>query len=339
MSKPVKRVKSPIKWPGGKFYLAPKIISFIPNDVQFFFEGYCGGISVLLAKLQYGSEVIVDANKYITNFWTVLADKKLFQQFSRLAEATPFSDSIFKASLENYKSAKIRDKPDVQAALDFFILCRMSRQGLMKDYATPTSRLRRGINENVSAWLSSVDGLAEVHNRLKTVEVLTGSTLDYLFKYSNKNSLHYLDPPYMHATRVSRKDYQAFEISDRHHAVLLAGLMPSHEPLLTKKEFEAYAGNEQYSQYEEFSRKDFPGKFILSGYNNPLYEKYTEKFELRVEKIAVPNNASSAKIKEIKTECLWMNFGQEISSATRQESAEKVISKKIKRRILRKVKK
>ena len=337
MIKPVKRVKSSIKWPGGKFYLAPKIVEFIPNDIQFFFEGYCGGISVLLAKPQYGSEIIVDANRYITNFWAVLADNKLFQQFTRLAQATPFSDSIFKASLANYKAEKIQDKPDVKAALDFFILCRMSRQGLMKDYATPTSRLRRGINENVSAWLSSVDGLAEVHSRLKTVEVLTGNTLDYLFKYSNKNSLHYLDPPYMHATRVSKKDYQAFEISDRHHAVLLAGLMPSHKPLLTKKEFEVFAGTEQYSQYEEFSSKDFPGKFILSGYNNPLYEKYTKKFELRVEKIAVPNNASSAKIKEIKTECLWMNFGQANGKTIKEKPAEKLVTKKVNRRILREV--
>ena len=58
----------------------------------------------------------------------------------------------------------------VADALAFFVDCRQSRSGLMKGFTPVTrSRTRREMNGNVSEWLSAVDGLPDVHARLRRV--------------------------------------------------------------------------------------------------------------------------------------------------------------------------
>ena len=67
---------------------------------------------------------------------------------------------------------------DVQAAVAFFVRCRQSRAGGFKVFATLSrNRTRRGMNEQSSAWLNGVEGLADVHDRLKRVVVLCDDAL------------------------------------------------------------------------------------------------------------------------------------------------------------------
>ena len=56
--------------------------------------------------------------------------------------------------------------------LAFFVDCRQSRSGMMRDFTSITrSRTRRRMNGNVSEWLGAVEGLADVHARLRRVLV------------------------------------------------------------------------------------------------------------------------------------------------------------------------
>lgn len=82
------KLTQPIKWPGGKKYLADKIISLFPprckkpnnpdpNDKGWlhYVEPYFGGGAVLLANDPEGiSEVANDMNGRLTNFWHVLSN-------------------------------------------------------------------------------------------------------------------------------------------------------------------------------------------------------------------------------------------------------------------------
>ena len=62
----------PIKWHGGKSYLADKIISLMPEHVHYV-EPYFGGGFVLFRKACEGvSEVVNDLNSELTTFWDVL---------------------------------------------------------------------------------------------------------------------------------------------------------------------------------------------------------------------------------------------------------------------------
>src|SRR5438105_14191987 len=87
------RVSPPLKWHGGKWYLAPKIVALMPPHLHYV-EPFAGGLSVLLAKNPEGvSEVVNDIDGDLTNFWRVLQGHDTFGRFVRRLEGTPFSEA------------------------------------------------------------------------------------------------------------------------------------------------------------------------------------------------------------------------------------------------------
>src|SRR5436190_119916 len=92
------RISPPLKWHGGKYYLAEKIVTLMPNHTHYV-EAYAGGLSVLLAKNPDGvSEVVNDINGDLSNFWQALKDTVLFDRLQRHLDATPFSEGEWHAA-------------------------------------------------------------------------------------------------------------------------------------------------------------------------------------------------------------------------------------------------
>lgn len=283
------KLTQPLKWHGGKHYLAPWIISHFPEHVHYV-EPFFGGGSVLLQKpleLAEGhSEVVNDINCDLSKFWAVLSEPLQFEKLKRLLEATPFSEMTFRQAgrkletlAEMFAPARIPDGVEsVKRAAWFFILNRQSRQGLMKDFATMSrTRTRRGMNEQVSSWLTAIEGLPEIHARLKRVVIFNKDAVELIKQQDGPKTLFYCDPPYVHESRTTKNDYQ-FEMDEADHYKLLQTL--SH----------------------------IQGKFILSGYPSELYSTWQESRGIRCVEKQIDNKASSKKTKDIKTECLWMNF-------------------------------
>lgn len=274
---------TPLKWHGGKSYLADWIVGYFPDHVHYC-EPYFGGGQVLFAKpqnlVENHSECVNDLDDRLMNFWRVMKDFMLFSQFRIQAELTPLSETEFhesKASLEAGKGDLI------QQAMNFFIQYRQSRQGLGKCFATLSkSRTRQGMNEQVAAWLSAVEGLPDFHARLKRVAILNRSALRVIQSEDSPTTLFYLDPPYLPQTRSksAKSAYGQFEMDYGDHAELL----------------------QQLSKIQ--------GKFILSGYPSVLYDEFSEANNWRMVSQQIDNKASSKKNKKLdpKTECLWMNF-------------------------------
>src|SRR5215213_9321604 len=76
----VKVIAGPLKWHGGKAYLASKIVAMMPSHLHYV-EPFAGGLSVLLAKDPEGvSEVVNDLNGGLSNFWHVLRDDARFAE-------------------------------------------------------------------------------------------------------------------------------------------------------------------------------------------------------------------------------------------------------------------
>lgn len=262
-------------------------------------EPYFGGGSVLLARdpqrnwmsdsqekipsaLQGASEVVNDIHGELTNFWRVLKDERDFAQFLRIIELTPFSQVEFEDALEESSLEQLEQEspePDrVQRAVRFFVLARQSRQGLMRDFATLSrNRTRSRINEQVSAWLSVVDGLPDVHRRLRNVVILNQKACDVIRKQDGPLTLFYCDPPYLHETRSTTGEYR-FEMTENQHWELL----------------ETLAG--------------IQGKFMLSGYPSEPYSQWQTRHGWNCHQMQIDNKAASGKSKEIMTECLWCNF-------------------------------
>lgn len=271
-------VKSPLKWHGGKHFLASKIVALMPPHTHYV-EPYAGGLSVLFAKDPLAqpegvSEVINDLDRDLTHFWRVLQNGQQFAEFQRLVEATPFSEVEWDDALDGM------DHSDpVERAAAFFLRCRQSLSGRMKSFTGITkTRTRRRMNNEVSAWLSAVEGLPAVHARLKRVLILNRTALDVIRSQDGPGTLFYLDPPYLAETRTAPNVYRHEMGGLRDHAELLVEL----------------------SKIE--------GKFLLSGYPHKLYRVAERQYGWRRTDFDIANHAAAGDQKRRMTECVWSNF-------------------------------
>ncbi len=277
-----KRLIKPIKIFGGKHYLTKKIIALIPEHTHYV-EPYFGGGSVLLAKDPEGiSEVVNDIDGDLTNFWMVLRNPDFFPRFQRACETTPFSEDIWKLChdglLKNTgrNDTFLAECQPVQRAWMYFVCCRMSLSGRMKSFTAITkTRTRRGMNNEVSAWLSAIEGLPEVHSRLKRVLILNRDGVEVIRSQDSKHTVQYLDPPYLHETRIATEVYR-HEMTTKNHEELL-------ETIIKCK-----------------------SKILLSGYRSPLYDNNLKKWK-RVD-FDLPNHAAGGKVKRRMVESVWMNY-------------------------------
>jgi DNA adenine methylase len=262
---------SALKWHGGKHYLAKKIVAMMPEHIHYV-EPYAGSLAVLLERDPNGySEVVNDLHGELTNFWRVLQFEDSFDEFKRLAEAMPFSEPEFTGFYA------VPSHPTTRA-LGFFVRCRQSRAGCFHDFATLSrTRTRRGMNEQASAWISSIDSLPAVHARLRRVVILNRDALDVIAQQDSERTLFYLDPPYLHSARKSVGQYDHEMTAERHLDLLEA---------LSK----------------------IRGKFLLSGYRSDLYDSMASMFHWQRAEFKIANSAAGGKTKKIETECVWSNF-------------------------------
>jgi DNA adenine methylase len=133
------------------------------------------------------------------------------------------------------------------------------------------------MNEQVSSWLTAIDGLPEVHERLRRVVIFSEDAVSVISREDSPHTLYYCDPPYLHETRVVTDAY-ACEMTGEDHERLLVAL----------------AGIE--------------GKFLLSGYRNDLYDVYADRNGWHRVDREIDCKASSASVKPRRIESLWMNY-------------------------------
>lgn len=275
--------KTILKWHGGKSDLASRYwdvarpLDWRPIHVV---EPYCGGASFTLKGLARDlpySFVINDLSRDLTNFWRVLQCPTMFHCFQRQIEATPFSEWEFKHAERSYIA---NDLPDATAAAAFFIRNRQSLAGRMKGFTGITkTRVRRRMNNEVSAWLSTVDDLPWFHSLLRKVLILDARpALEVIRKHDTPHTLFFVDPPYVHSTRSTSGEYGAHELTNDDHVELC------HTLSVLK------------------------GKFLLCGYDNTIYEAARAAFGWQRRDFQINNHAAGGKTKEVKTECLWTNL-------------------------------
>jgi DNA adenine methylase len=279
------KITPPLKAHGGKRYLAERIVAMMPPHLHYV-EPFFGRGAVLFARdpddpqLQIGddannrgvSELINDLDGRLMNFWRVLQGEESFARFRRQVEAVPLARSAWQEAHAHQHG------PDaVEDAVAFFVDCRQSRAGMRKTFTPPTrNRTRRGMNGNVSEWLTAVDGLADVHARLRRVFIENLPAVKVIRREDTPDTLFYCDPPYPHETRTATKVYGAFEMTDADHRELLAVL------------------------------RGVKGKVILSSYSSELYDSALAGWNRHTE--TLPNNAAGGSSKREMTEVLWCNF-------------------------------
>lgn len=265
-------MNSCLKYHGGKSYLASRIVALMPDHIHYV-EPYFGGGSVLFKKNPVNtSEVVNDIDLRLTNFWRVLQNPVSFGEFKRRMDAMPFSQREWVDAVSAVPSQYL----DVDAAVNFFVRCRQSLSGRSASFAAISrSRLRRGMNEQCSAWMSTVEGLPLVHARLQRVFIYSDDAVAVIRRNDGCRTLFYLDPPYPDDAVATHNVY-AHSMGVAQHVELLKAI------------------------------QGLKGKVILSSYPNQLYDSALQGWQ--VKDFNLPNNASGEKLKRRMVERLYLNY-------------------------------
>lgn len=273
-------IKQPLKWHGGKYYLASKIVDLMKPHLHYVEPFFGGGVVLLtrdpndtslwLEPHKGVSEVINDIHGRLINFWRVLQKPELFEQFQRRVEAMPMARQEWKDAHNFQEGTPVDD------AVAFFVDCRQSRSGLMTGFTSVTrNRTRREMNGNVSEWIGAVEGLPAVHERLRRVLIENMPAVELIRREDTPGTLFYCDPPYLHETRTATGAYD-HEMSLADHQKLLAQLVACK------------------------------GKVMLSGYGSELYDTALAGWNRHT--FELPNNAAGGESKRRMTEVVWCNF-------------------------------
>ena len=265
------RVTRPaLRYPGGKFRIAPWIIGFFPpHDV--YVEPFGGGASVLLRKSRAHTEVYNDVADEVVNVFRVLRDPMLAGRLMHLVELTPAARSEFEQSYEPSSDPVEQARRTIVRSFMGF--------GSGAVYPKHVTGFRTGARgpRNKSAahdlvsWPAQVPAFVE---RLRGVTIESRDASAVMQSCDGPETLHYVDPPYVHATRsVSRGTRQKYacELSDDDHRALAQVL---HE---------------------------LRGMVVLSGYPCALYDDELFAGWERHERATLADGARE------RTEVVWLN--------------------------------
>jgi DNA adenine methylase len=262
-------IRPPVKWPGGKRYLAKHIISHFPSH-RIYLEVFGGGASVLLNKKPVDVETYNDLDQRITRFFRILRDQG--DRFTEKARLIPYSQVEFQAAATYPLGAS-----ELDMALCDFVRWRQSFGGKGGSWSFTTGRARGGMAGDVNGWWTAIEQLPQVIDRIRRVQIICQSAFEAIPRFDHSEGLIYCDPPYVHSTRQenSRKTYHA-EMSDDEHRKL--------SQLLNRCK----------------------AKVIVSGYPSELYEELYHGW--KTVEFDIANHAAGGREKGRERECLWMNF-------------------------------
>lgn len=257
-------------WYGGKYSHLDFILPNIPLDATHFCDVFGGSAAVLINRAPSPVETFNDIDSEITNFFEVLRNEH--EELLRVISLTPFSrEELIRAC------AYEQGLSNVERARRFFVRARQTRTGLAQAssegrWAHCVLTSRAGMAGAVSRWLGSVDGLAEIAQRLQRVQIENAPALDVIARYDTAETVFYLDPPYVHSSRGDSAAY-GYEMSDADH-VELAGVLAS-----------------------------IRGRAVLSGYRTPLYDRLYAGWN----RIDAPARIAHS-VRQPRRESLWLNF-------------------------------
>jgi len=262
-------IRPPVKWHGGKYYLAKRIISLFPPH-RIYLEAFGGAASVLLNKQPVEVEAYNDLDLRISRFFRVLQMQG--QEFVERVQFIPYSQYEFESS-----GCYAVDASDLDKAVSDFIRWRQSFGGRGTSWSYTTKRARGGMAGDVNAWWTAIDQLPEIIDRLRRVQILSQPAIDAIRRFDDPEALIYCDPPYLHETRDrNSRNVYGVEMTEEDHYELGEAL------------------------------KGCCAKILISGYPSALYEDIFKSWR-RVE-FDIANHAAGGRTKARKRETLWVNW-------------------------------
>jgi len=172
-----KSVRQAFGSPGGKSYLAPKIVGMMPPH-ETYVEPFAGGAAVYFKKPPSDKEVLSDKDTEIAFAFRFLRDMTP-EQYERLKR---YDWAKRRALFDKLKA--IEPKDDIERFRQFYYLKKASFGHGGKQFSTGDEGGEVG-----------VDHLWKVHERLKRTAVHGGDAVAVIKKYDSPTTLHFVAPP------------------------------------------------------------------------------------------------------------------------------------------------
>lgn len=206
-----------VRWHGGKWMLAPWIISHFPPH-RIYVEPFGGGGSVLLRKPRCYAEVWNDLDDAIVNLFRVLRSPRSHELVEKL-RLTPFARSEFD------ETSKPLPADPVEKARHLVIRAFMGFGSNAHGRATGfRANSNRSGTTPAHDWANYPECLETIIDRLTGVVIENRDALRVMETHDGPDTLHYVDPPYVWSTRGDESPDYAHEMDDHQHARLLSCL-------------------------------------------------------------------------------------------------------------------
>ena len=246
-----------LKYYGGKWNLANWIVDFFPHH-NCYVEPFGGAASVLLQKPLSPHEFYNDLDSDVVNFFRVLRENQ--SELIQKIDLTPYSREEYELSYEPTIDP-------IEKARRFYVRSWQSHN------PSRLSGWRNSCNSNRSQsfaqdW-NSINHLYAIAQRLKQVQIENRPALELIKRVDTKETLFYIDPPYLNETRTSSTLY-AFELKKEDHIELAECL------------------------------NSIKGMVIVSGYEHPLYNELYAGWTKK--QVATKKNGGANSI-----EVLWIS--------------------------------
>ena len=203
-----------VRWHGGKWMLAPWIISHFPPH-RVYVEPFGGGGSVLLRKPRSYAEVYNDLDGEIVNLFRVARDQG--PELAYVVTLTPFARQEFQGSYEP------SDDPLEQARRTVV----RSFMGYGSNAHCQNTGFRANSNRSGNTpardWNNWPDALRLIIERLQGIVIENRDAAEVMLAHDSMETLHYVDPPYVSETRSTTHGYR-HELTDPDHETLAAVL-------------------------------------------------------------------------------------------------------------------
>lgn len=260
-----------MRYHGGKWRLAPWVISFFPAH-KVYVEPYGGAASVLLRKEPCFAEVYNDLDGDVVNVFRILRDAPKARRLAELCMLTPWAREEFEQSYEPSDDPVERARRTIVRG--YMAYGSTSRRLGRTGFRAKAYRRNQTGAQDWTAWPAQVESFI---NRFAGVTVENRPALEVIAQQDSPETLFYVDPPYPQETRSSIRC-----AGDTERAYAHDMLEPDHRELARMLHSCA-------------------GMIVLSGYACDLYDKELYRDWQRFEK------ESMADAGQWRTEVLWLN--------------------------------
>lgn len=258
-----------LRYHGGKFRLAPWLLQFFPPH-RIYTEAFGGAAGVLLQKPRSHGEVYNDLDGEVVAFFRCLQQPELRDRLVQAVTLTPYARAEFDLAWEPTDDLVERARRTVIRAQMGFGSAGATkgatgfRVDTMRQYATAQMD-----------WAAYPPVLLAAAERFQAVLIENRPALDVLRQHDSAESLHFVDPPYVHSTRNLRnvKSCYRHEMSDADHRELLQALQA------------------------------LQGMVVLSGYDSGLYAEALPGWCAYRTQARI----SAGRGTGIRTEVVWLN--------------------------------